>query len=288
MKIIKFKYILCLLSLALVFSCEDDDALSAGNADPLNKTVIDVPVTVSSPDLGIGEGNLAKFDVTVGQSFPSDATITVRIDMDNGNFTTGTAVVTAGSTSASGTILVPADDSLMPATIISPNSATIQAIGILLDEPVADTLFRAESNIFDLNVWAQSQGVAGGLVVQMDWNGAPAVDIDMYIIDAAFTAIFEQAESGNRFEVDTFGNTEHPDGDYVVYTRVFAPDPLTEATPLSVLLVRPNNVLESFSFTVPAGTAAADGFLPLVGFTKTTDAETGITSYSAFSDVSTF
>jgi hypothetical protein len=288
MKIINFKYIVCLLSLALVFSCEDDDPISAGNADPLNKIIVDVPVTVSSPDVGIGEGNLAKFDVTLGQSFASDATITVRIDMDNGRFTTGTTEVPAGSTSASGTILVPADDSLMPATIISPNSATIQAIGILLDEPVADTVFAADSNVFDLNVWSQSQEIDAGLVVQMDWNGAPAVDVDMYIIDAGFTAIFEQAESGDRFEVDLFGNAEHADGDYVVYTRVFAPDPLTDDTPLSVLLVKPDNVLESFSFTVPAGTAAADGFIPLVQFTKNTNAETGVTSYTAFSDVSTF
>lgn len=280
----KFKYFLCLAIVALVFNCEDDDPLTAGDADPLNKTIVSVPVTVSSDDPGIGEGNLASFNVTLGQSFASDATVTVRIDMDNGRFTTGTTVVPAGSTSGSGTILVPADDDLLPATVISPNSATIQAIGILLDEVVPDTLFEADSNVFDLNVWSQSQEIVGGLRLQMDWNGAPGVDIDMYVIDAAFTAIFERAESGSRFELDTFGNNEHPDGDYVVYFSVFSPDPLAVETPLSVLLVKPDNVLESYLFTLPAGTPG--GFTPLVQFTKVTNTETGITSYEGFMDVS--
>ena len=274
---IKIFYV-AFLSLAM-FSCEDDEAISAGDADPTNKTIVAVPVTVSSDVPGIGEGNLTTFSVTLGQSFASDATVTVKLIMDNGRFNSGSVVVTAGSTSATGTVLVPADDDLLPATVISPNSATLEAVGILLDEPVAATLFEAESNVLDLNVWSRSQEQDGGLVAQLDWNGAPGIDIDMYIIDAAFTAFFEQAESGSRFEVDLFGNNEHPDGDYVVYLSVFGA-PLAEDTPASLLLVKPDNVLESFLLNVPAGTGG--GFTALVGFTKTTDVETGITSYSNF------
>ena len=287
MKINKFKYILCLFALALVFNCEDDDPISAGNADPLNKTIVSVPVTVSSSAMAIGEGNLAAFDVALGQTFSSDATVTLRIDMDNGRFTTGTVVVPAGSTSASGSIGVSADDGLMPAIIISPNSATVQAIGILLDEAVPDTLFEADSNVLELAVWARTLGIAGGLNCLLDWNGAPGIDLDMEIIDAAFTAFFETAYSGDRFETDLFQTVGRADGSYVIWVTFYdgAGAPLSVDTDIAILLTTPDNKLAEFMFTLPAG-MDANVRMPFVQFTKSTNVETGITSYIDFTDVS--
>jgi hypothetical protein len=278
MKNIKF-LLLSMSLIALSTSCEDDDPISAGEGDPLLKSVVALEATVSTQQLTVGEGNVIDFSVTLPNSFDSDADVTVRVLLDNGLTNTGTASVAAGSTTGTGSLTMPPDDNLLTGETIDGalNAAELFAEAILLDELVPGTTYTLSSNVVDLNIYPRTLAVGGGVNILSDWNGAPAVDLDMYVYDSDFN-LYEVAESGSRFETDLFQNVGRPDRQFFVWIGVWNPPADGSEVPYVVLITMPDGRLVDVRGVIPAGAVRGD-FFQVATFEKTTDVETGVVSY---------
>ncbi|MHA7058607.1 hypothetical protein ACWGOQ_0015390 [Aquimarina sp. M1] len=280
MKLNKLKYISIIAVFGLLFTaCEDDDPISAGIGDPLNKEVINLEATIASDVTVTGEGNRVDFTVTLPQSFSSDATVTARAIFDNGNSTTGTAVVEAGSTVGTGFVTLSPDDNVIDGDSIdgAADAVEISLIGILLDELIPDTTYTISSNALSLGIYPDTLPAAGGLNILFDWDNPGANDLDMDVIDRDFTAIFESSGTGSRFESDLFQTSGRADGIYDIYATIFSASP-TEPIDYNVLMTLPNGVLEVVSGTLPAGSPSSTR-IPIATFEKSTNVETGVTSY---------
>ncbi|MDY8134434.1 hypothetical protein [Aquimarina sp. 2201CG5-10] len=279
MKKLNFKYILLSLAILAFGSCDDDDPISAGIGDPSTKNIINLESTVASDLAVIGEGNVIGFSVTLPQGLSSDATVTARITLDNGNTSTGTATVAAGATTGTGTITVPADDGVITGDTVGgvSNAAQLSLIAILLDELEPNTTYTITSNTVDLGIYADTLPSDSGLNILFDWEDPATNDLDMQVIDRAFTFIFETSESGNRFESDLFQNAGRDDGIYDVYTIIFTASPTVDLN-YDLLFTLPDGSLEVINGTLPAGSPNLTR-IPIATFEKSTDAVTGEVSY---------
>lgn len=263
-----------------VISCEDDEAVSAGEGDPLTKNIVSVDAMVTALQPNVGEGNLTPFAVTIGNSFSSDATVTVKVTFDNGDVSTGTAVVPAGTTTGTGSLTMPSDDGFIPAGLVAENAGTLSATAILLDDLEADTTYVIAPNSTDIGIFSDTLGVAGGLNSIFDWTNPEGADLDFFVIDEAFTTILESSESGTRFESDLFQTVGREDGVYVFYTVIFGA-PADEAIDYQVLSTLPDGSLNAFVGTLPAGVAQGQ-YIALGSFEKITDEVSGTISYTNF------
>lgn len=280
-KIFNLKYIAFIgLFGLLLTSCEDDEAISAGEADPLNKEVVNIDATIESELDAFGEGKSFEFTVTLPSSFQSDATVTVTLDLDNGARTTGTAIVEAGSTTGTGSITAAPDDSVETDTdyLGSQNAARLYATAILLDELVPGTTYTISSNVIDLAIYDTLPDTdPAGLTVFLDWANPDVNDLDLYLLDFPVTGQFDASESGSRYEEILMESADYADGTYSVAVASFTAVP-AGGTPLSIVFIRPTGDLEVFNFTYPEGSPGEI----YVSFEKTTDPETGVISYTNF------
>ncbi|WP_299440283.1 hypothetical protein [uncultured Aquimarina sp.] len=279
MKRFNLKYIILSLAVLCFCACDDDDPISAGDGDPLSETVVNLEATITPDLLVIGEGNVISFQVTLPNSFSSDATVTARITLDNGNNSIGTATVLAGATTGSGTITVPADDGVITGDTVGgvSNAATITLVAILLDELVSGTTYTISSNSVDLGIYADTLPADSGMNVLFDWEDPATNDLDMEIIDRAFTSIFESAASGSRFESDLFQNAGRDDGIYDVYVTIFTASPTVDLN-YDLLMTGPDGVLYVVNGALPAGSPAGTR-IAIATFEKVTDAVSGEVSY---------
>lgn len=261
-------------------SCEDDEPISAGEGDPLTKNIVSVDAMVTALQPNVGEGNLTPFAVTIGNSFSSDATVTVKVTFDNGEVSTGTAVVPAGTTTGTGSLTMPTDDGFIPAGLVAEDAGTLSAVAIRLDELVEGTTYVVAPNETSIGIFSDTLGIAGGLNSIFDWTNPENADLDFYVIDEAFTAILESSETGSRFESDLFQTIGREDGVYVFYTSIFTA-PADEAIDYQVLSTLPDGSLNAFEGTLPAGSPQGS-FIPLGSFEKITDEVSGTVSYTNF------
>lgn len=266
-----------LIAMAAI-SCEDDEPVTAGDGDPLNENVITVNATLSTTQPQIGEENLLPVSVTLDRSFATDAEVTVRATLTNGNVSTGIVTVAAGATSATGGITLPSDDGFVPAGFFDPAAGTLTASAILLDELEEGNAYIVTSNEVALDIWSMTAPGRGGLNYVLDWENAASVDLDLQVIDEAFTAILESSGSSDRFESDLFDTPGRADGVYVFYIRNFS-DETTEDLEYRLFLTQPNGSLVVLSGVFEAGLPSGGARVPFAQFEKTTDPTTGAVSY---------
>lgn len=262
-----------------VVSCEDDEPVSAGEGDPLTKNVVSVDAMVTALQPNVGEGNLTPFAVTIGNSFSSDATVTVKVTFDNGEVSTGTAVVPAGTTTGTGSLTMPADDGFIPNGLVAENAGTLSAVAILLDDLVADTTYVIAPNSTDIGIFSDTLAVAGGLNSILDWSNSANVDLDFFVVNEAGMDL-ESGETGSRFESDLFQTIGRADGVYTFETIIFGA-PADEAINYQALSTLPDGSLNVFEGTLPAGSAQGVR-IPLGTFEKITDEVSGTISYTNF------
>ncbi|RZS99940.1 hypothetical protein [Aquimarina brevivitae] len=278
--IYRLKYIAFVGLFGLILtSCEDDNPVTAGIGDPLDKEIINIDATIASDVTVTGEGNVVDFTVTLPQAFSTDVTVTATARMDNGGVTTGTAEIAAGATTGAGTVTISPDDSVIDGETIegASDALTIELTAILLDELVPGTTYTISSNELSLGIYPKTLSAAGGINILLDWNGAPGIDIDMQVIDRGFTAIFENAASGDRFEEDLFENTGRADGIYDVYVIAFTPV-AAGGTDYNVLFTLPDGRLVAVNGTLPESTPVGVR-IPVATFEKSTNVDTGVVSY---------
>ncbi len=259
-----------------ILSCDDDEPVTAGEGDPFSKDVVAVDATVSTTQPQIGEENLLPVTVTLGQSFSSDATITVEATLTNGNVTTGEVVVPSGTTTGSGSFTLPSDDGFVPAGFFDPNAGSLEAIAIRLDELVEGTTYVTSSNQVSLDIWSKTAPGRGGLNYVLDWED-PSVDLDLRVYSEPEFVFYENGSSGDRFEEDLFDSAGRPDGLYVWYVVNFD-GPFETDMDYRLFVTQPDGSLEVLSGTFTAGTPGP-ALIPFASFEKSTNVETGKVSY---------
>ncbi len=286
-----FKYLL-LLAAFVAISCGDDD-YSVEYIDTEVKTP--VSGTITSSRTKVASTTQLSFIVNLDQTFTYDAAITVAITETCNSLSflsanSSTVVtLTAGSTTATGSITVPAlsNEDTVGGWVGLSNCTALTVTGIALYETVdvAGTSYDVDDPFIIENIstplvltdlqgsWMEAQPDAGSLQICLDWEGPYSDnDIDLYVYNAALTKAYESSESGSRWEGDWFnnsGNENHPDGDYVVYVSPYSM--ATASTDAALHFTHPDGTVDYIEFAVTGNMFAAD-------ITLSTDAN-GVKSY---------
>lgn len=231
----KLKSLLLSLSIVFFIACGDDD-YSIAYVDTETKT--EVIATVESSLLGVVPGTVVPITVTFDSAFPSESTVTVKAEnANNSSAKTGTAVLAAGATSAKVMVEIPANGS--PSTYTGLDDIVkIYVDGVKLTE--GDDPYVATSNmllmpLFDETGWDApypvdycsssapptlpglcDDVVEPWLVYNLDWEGAPSNDLDIFVYTGPGKTgdRYEYSWSYSRFEGDYFNGNWNPDGVY--------------------------------------------------------------------------
>lgn len=280
----KIKYLLSLLIVVIGLGCEDDDVI-VFNGDPLNKSnIINLEATIATNSTLAGEGDRISFSVTLPQQFDSDVNVSVRARFDNGRTTIGTATVAAGSTTGTGSVILPGSDGFDSNLLFGlQDFAKLEVVGIQLENLVEDTTYTISSNVVTVSIIDNTLSVAGGLNIILDWENPPAVNLNLFVLDES-DATLESSTSTSRFESDLFQNAGRPDGTYYVY--VVVADNGTADVNANIdyvlALTLPTGFVDIYSGTL---IDAMDAESVLIAtFIKTTNAETGVVSYTTMSE----
>ena len=280
------KNIIYVLVLALtIYSCDNeyDKEVILNETASLEGTIELVGGDISAP------GERKGFLVTLPEAFDKKAQLTVKAVGKDFTETMAIVDMSAGATSAEGTIVMP-DVSLNTFDKVE-DYAYLQIVGIATGDDVTDadgdTTFvndpndnvRVTSNTVSVSFFQQVQAgyadstIAGRMTVLFDWANPGANDLDMYMFSSGF-ALVEDSGTGSRYEQDIFNDT-HPDGTYFVAIDFYT---ASGDIPWKLFFVHPDQITVSYFEGVFEGAASGDFVYPVVNFTKMTDAD-GVVSY---------
>ncbi|MAX04734.1 MAG: hypothetical protein CL883_05375 [Dehalococcoidia bacterium] len=275
--IYKIKFIVFIGLLGVLFSaCEDDEAISAGNSDPLSKEIVNIEATITSDVTITGEGNRVDFTATLPRTFTTDVTVTALARLDNGATSTGEVEIAAGETSGDGFLFLAPDDNVVSGPTLDgvQDAATISLTGILLDELEPNTTYTISSNELLLDLYPYTETRGGGLAIAVDWENYNQFDLDMQVINREFTAIFETSASGSRIESFLFQSAARADGIYDIYLRNYSTSP-SENLNFRLLFTFQDGTVQVLDGFLPAGSPAGGARIPVATFEKFTDPEEG-------------
>ncbi len=224
---------LILPAISLMVSCGEDD-YSEAYVDTEVKIALVGTLTINSTQAPPGQ--FVNFEATMPQSFSVSSTVTVRAtNADNGNYKVAMVQVPAGQTTLSGHVEMPAMSLGGPHDFFGlDNAVYVEIDGVALNE--GEDPYTLSSNrvyltlldnngLYDVAYPADYDGdgvIEPWLSLSLDWEGPYDVnDLDMYVIDEAWTTIYEDSWSTTRFEGDWFNGNWYPDGAYVVYVDIW-------------------------------------------------------------------
>lgn len=182
---------------------------------------------------------LVNFEATMPQSFSVTSTVTVRAtNADNGNYKVAMVTVPAGQTTLSGRVEMPKISLGGPNDFFGlANAVYVEIDGVALSE--GEVPYTLSSNkvyltlldsngVYDVAYPVDYDGdgvIEPWLSISLDWEGPYDVnDLDMYVIDEAWTTLYESSASETRFEGDFFNGNWFPDGVYEVYIDIWTGD----------------------------------------------------------------
>lgn len=177
------KYILYFFTLALVFSCGEDDIDSVTNDGVVTDSrQVTIGFTgVDTDDFILEDGGTATYTFALSEALPSDATVTFAMNSDDGSAeaTFGTVVVPQGDTTGSVTVTF-TDDGVADSeefntfSIWNVEYTTTPSIYLTYDGSVRT------STVFDvLPIFIDT--TAGNVDITLDW--ATGEDLDLYLRD---------------------------------------------------------------------------------------------------------
>lgn len=177
------KYILYFFTLALVFSCGEDDVDSVTNEGTVTDSrQVTIGFTgTDTDDFLLENGGTATYTFALSEALPSDATVTFAMSSDDGSAEAsfGTVVVPAGDTEGSVTVTF-TDDGAADAeefntfSIWNVEYVTSPTIYLTYDGSVRT------STVFDvLPIFIDT--TPGDVTVRLDWAGGE--DLDLYLRD---------------------------------------------------------------------------------------------------------
>lgn len=252
-----------LLGLATItLSCTDDDGkLGKNEALQTGSNFTDIQVTLQTNDLPafLEEGEDINYTAQIGSSFEGATTVTSKLSLsltDNKRFTEGPITIDAGQTSNTGVITIPNHDDL--AVDFNGYTAYLSAVGVGVDQNTG-TLYKPSSNQVTFKVYDKTPKKSSiGLSYLVDWAGAPAVDIDIFVYGDPFRGFLERSTTGDRYEDDIL-ETTHRDGTYTMGAYVFSQTPTvtTKPIPFRVFAISSSGKRTLIEGEIPAGVTAA-------------------------------
>lgn len=220
------KLLLLFLPAVVLTSCGNDD-YSEAYVDTEAK--VNLVATLEAGRTMAVAGTYIDYTVTMPQSFAVEATVTVRAtSIDGSKYTLSKVVVPAGSTTLSGLVKMPALNGNPGRYAGTSNAATMVVDGVALssgDDPYVMTSNKISLGLLDGNGaydYAYPNDYDGDGVIEpwlsisLDWEGPYSDnDLDMYVIgDDGY--MYENSESGSRFEGDFFNGNWNDDQLYYV------------------------------------------------------------------------
>lgn len=276
MKIIK-KITFSLAVLLAIYSCDNEYDKDVVLNDDLTTITGEITTTATTFTGGLS----IPFSFTVPQSFSKKAIVTVKAENGEDVITTATVILDAGQTSGSGMIVLPElSGSLGFEAAEQIGLLKIEGLS-LVDEvdndgtielvPSSDDTTVLNSNEIVLDYYNRIANDTAGdraLHYLVDWDPA-TIDVDIQVIDRAFTMIFENSGSGNRYEDDWFDDF-HPDGEYDMYARIYGvSDPTTtEAIPFKIFTHNTDGSRELLEGEIPAGSPTGGSRIAIAAITK--------------------
>lgn len=270
----KFKYILSSLLLLTIVSCGDDEFSRAYVDNEVKEALVG---TLSLNRTLAAPGTFIQYTYTLPQSFNVESTLEISATSFDFNQTKSFVTVPAGQTTGTGLLT-------MPGTPVNNYNGlneyvNIQLTGINLaqsetgdavDYPFTLTSEAVGVKLIDVNGSFMAP-TTNCLKMSLDWLGPyDQNDLDLFVYNAAFTARFENSESGSRFEGDFFNNPANenfPDGDYIVSVEIWTTVDDTPV-PYTVILTTDDRVSHVFEGTVDPAVGFVD-----IPFTQTTNAD---------------
>lgn len=294
------KNITYLSLLALVMSGCVDDSFSRAYIDDEEKTTINGSITTTrnkaAANTQIG------YEVTLEQSFDTDAVVTVASYLDCGafDFEATTSYVqdtlTAGATQLSGIIQLAPESTeadIPYEGLEGCGRVYVSGISLIQEEndPVDDPYVAGDIstdltilNFTPNNMTPQAFGndgvSTGPLRIIMDWPGpyGNVNNLDLSVLNqAGFTLPGLTSQSPGRYEAVLFDNpddnTDHPDGTYFLFVRYRF---FEGVVPFYVHITHADGTVEFYEF-VPVEGLETNVYIEI---TKTTDPETNAVTYT--------
>ena len=177
------KYILYFFTLALVFSCGEDDVDSVTNEGSVTDSrQITIGFTGTDPgDFLLENGGTATYTFALSEALPSTATVTFAMNSDDGSAEASFSTVTIPAGDTEGTVTVTfTDDGVADAEEVNTFSiwnveyTTSPSIYLTYDGSVRT------ATVFDvLPIFVDT--TPGGVTIRLDWPGSE--DLDLYLRD---------------------------------------------------------------------------------------------------------
>jgi len=265
MKNNKFLAMMFLSAMLAFTSCGDDpinDADITSVFDNIN--IIDVNATVKA--IGntdaVGASSEVYVDVKLDRKFESNATVRVAVKYKDEKIAFGEAVILKGSDQGIGKVVSPASGVTLGVGELSFESATIYALGLVLDEPIVGEAYNVISNkvTYPLYSGVPEVSLDKSFNISLNWLN-PANDLDIFLV-------------GPNNSVVDYGFYGFPevvslpfdaiDGTYLIYVDFWSivSSDQNEPGDFSLFYRHPNGELNSFhkSLDMFSGYSAFTGF----------------------------
>ena len=273
------KFLALSLFAVLIFSCTEDDSDNRRYVDGEAKT--ELVGTIALSRTSAAPGTMVSFTYTLPQSFSVESTLEARaisnVSITGAPYQTIAQItVPAGTTTGTGMIEMPGNPDWTADYAGYADYATIWLSGIALTQPAdgsVDDPFVLSSEPASIAALQNNppfmSAVDQVLMLSLDWEGpygGGENDLDMYVVSVPGGALFESAESGDRFEGDFFNNPAneaHPDGDYEIQVGIWTS--VGPSVPWRLTLTHPDGSVDQYEGVADMPNQS------VVAFTKTTD-----------------
>lgn len=282
------KRLILFLIIAIVFttSCENND-YSIEYIDDEVKQDFSISSLVIDRNRVAATSHVS-FTVSIETALSVDATVTVASRNMCGSpishlaeTSTGTALIKAGDTTGTGSIFfADVNKEYYPIPYDGfTDCASFDVTGIALsegDDPYVAAPLSVSTTLTAPNPDYMGDADDDAVMISMDWKNPASNDFDMYVTDSVLYLFYEKAESGSRFEGDTFDNDNdsyYPaaDGVYIVWYAPYTQE--AADVPAEIYFTHPvTGVVDVVSFVSANGTADWPP-TPVATITKTTDAD---------------
>lgn len=245
------KYILYFFTLALIFSCGEDDIDSVTNDGVVTDSrQVFVGFTDNNDGASISEsGGTVTYTISLNEALSSDAVITLEMTSSDGSVEASfdnTVTIPRGSTSVD--VLVSVNDDGLLEDGLETYTLTITDVQYTLTNTVYLTLNNAVRSV---NVLDLFETIAGDVIIRLDWTDASR-DMDLFLVTGNQDfggSVVDSSLGTTNSESVTFPGSSASGADFSVFAQEW---PSFGGSPVSLTLtmIFPDNQERTYDVTI--------------------------------------